>query len=158
MFGPAAVLREAKPPQSVISPAAHEHKTTFCIVGWASNTGGDDIGLAVAKTLQGATLPPSFLVAFHAKNVGKDVQTTYDLNPGDDKKLHWIKDGDTRRFIGFNSLGEHPETMVEFFNTHIGVTASRLPVLWSSQKSGLPRNGSFAFVCFFKSSFAPLRG
>ncbi|NOC45543.1 MULTISPECIES: hypothetical protein [unclassified Ruegeria] len=57
--------------------------------------GGDDIGPAAAKTMHGATVPPSFLVAFHAKNIGKDVQTTYDLIPGDDKKRHWVEDGDT---------------------------------------------------------------
>lgn len=48
-----------------------------------------------------------------------DVQTTYDLIPGEDKKLHWIEDGDTRRFIGYNFFGDHPETMVEWFDKHL---------------------------------------
>lgn len=49
----------------------------------------------------------------------EDVQATYDLIPGENKKLHWIGVGDTRRFIGYNFFGEHPETMVEFFDKHM---------------------------------------
>ncbi len=52
--------------------------------------------------------------------IPEDVQTTFDLNPGEEKKLHWIEDGDTRRFIGYNFFGEHPETMIEFFDKHMG--------------------------------------
>ncbi|QDG78312.1 S9 family peptidase [Labrenzia sp. PHM005] len=48
-----------------------------------------------------------------------DVQTTFDLIPGEDKKLHWIEDGDTRRFIGYNFFGDHPETMIEFFDKYV---------------------------------------
>lgn len=48
-----------------------------------------------------------------------DVQTTYDLISGEDKKLHWIEEGDTRRFIGYNFLGEHPESMIEFFDKYM---------------------------------------
>ncbi|MBO9409773.1 alpha/beta hydrolase [Shimia sp. R9_1] len=51
--------------------------------------------------------------------VPEDVQTTFDLLPNPDKKLHWIEDGDTRRFIGYNFFGEHPETMIEFFDKHM---------------------------------------
>ncbi|MEX0285449.1 MAG: alpha/beta hydrolase family protein [Paracoccaceae bacterium] len=49
-----------------------------------------------------------------------DVQTMFDLIPGNDKKLHWIEDGDTRRFIGYNFFGDHPETMIAFFDQHMG--------------------------------------
>ncbi|MBO9478179.1 alpha/beta hydrolase [Shimia sp. R11_0] len=48
-----------------------------------------------------------------------DVQETYDLIPGKEKKLHWLEDGDTQRFIGYNFFGEHPETMIEWFDRHI---------------------------------------
>lgn len=52
--------------------------------------------------------------------VPEDVQTTFDLLPNPNNKLHWIEDGDTRRFIGYNFFGEHPETMIEFFDKHMG--------------------------------------
>lgn len=51
--------------------------------------------------------------------IPEDVQSTFDLIPVDDKKLHWIEDGDTRRFIGYNFFGEHPETMIEFLDEHM---------------------------------------
>lgn len=48
-----------------------------------------------------------------------DVQTTYDLIPGEDKKLIWIEQGDTRRFVGYNYFGENPEPMVEWFDQYV---------------------------------------
>jgi pimeloyl-ACP methyl ester carboxylesterase len=51
--------------------------------------------------------------------VPEDVQTTFDLLPNPDKKLHWIEEGDTRRFIGYNVFGEHPDTMIDFFDEHM---------------------------------------
>ncbi|OJJ11530.1 hypothetical protein BKI51_07245 [Alphaproteobacteria bacterium AO1-B] len=48
-----------------------------------------------------------------------DVQTTYDLIPGTEKKLHWIEVGDTRRFIGYNFFGENPETMIAFYDKYM---------------------------------------
>lgn len=48
-----------------------------------------------------------------------DVQRTFDLIPGDDKKLFWIERGDTRRFIGYNYFGEHPEAMIEWFDRYM---------------------------------------
>lgn len=48
-----------------------------------------------------------------------DVQTTFDLIPYEDKKLYWIENSDTRRFIGYNFFGEHPETMIEWFDSHM---------------------------------------
>lgn len=48
-----------------------------------------------------------------------DVQTTFDLIPTTEKKLHWIEDGDTRRFIGYNYFGDNPETMVAWFNKYV---------------------------------------
>ena len=47
-----------------------------------------------------------------------DVQNTYDLIPGKDKKLFWIE-GTTRRFDGYNYFGEHPEQMIEFFDKYM---------------------------------------
>lgn len=52
--------------------------------------------------------------------VPDDVQTTYDLIPGEDKKLHWIEDGDTRRFIGYNFFGENPQSMIDWFDSYMG--------------------------------------
>ena len=47
-----------------------------------------------------------------------DVQKTFDLIPGNDKKLFWIE-GTTKRFIGYNYFGEHPEMMIEWFDTYM---------------------------------------
>ncbi|MCG7531085.1 alpha/beta hydrolase [Psychrobium sp. MM17-31] len=48
--------------------------------------------------------------------VPDDVQTTFDLLPVADKKLHWIEDGNPKRFIGYNYFGEHPAEMIEWFD------------------------------------------
>lgn len=45
----------------------------------------------------------------------EDVQTTFDLLTVEDKKLLWVE-GTTARFDGYNYFGEHPETMIEFFD------------------------------------------
>jgi hypothetical protein len=52
-----------------------------------------------------------------------DVQTIYDNISARDKRLFWIE-GTTRRFDGYNYFGEHPELMLEWFDTHVGKTAS----------------------------------
>ncbi|MFC9841225.1 hypothetical protein ACFVKB_46900 [Rhodococcus sp. NPDC127530] len=36
----------------------------------------------------------------------------------EDKKLFWIE-GTTQRFRGYNYFGEHPEPMLEWFDSHI---------------------------------------
>ncbi|WP_420553302.1 alpha/beta hydrolase family protein [Tenacibaculum aiptasiae] len=51
--------------------------------------------------------------------IPEDVQKTYDLIPGKDKKLFWIEEDNSKRFIGYNYLGEHPEMMLEWFNTYM---------------------------------------
>jgi uncharacterized protein len=47
-----------------------------------------------------------------------DVQTIYDNIPFTDKNLHWIE-GTDQRFQGYNYFGEHPEPMLEWFDTHM---------------------------------------
>lgn len=47
-----------------------------------------------------------------------DVETIYDNISTKDKKLFWIE-GTTRRFDGYNYLGEHPELMLEWFKAHM---------------------------------------
>lgn len=46
-------------------------KQLFALWEALQKLGGDDIGLAITQTMHGPTLPPSFLVAFHAKNIGE---------------------------------------------------------------------------------------
>ena len=48
-----------------------------------------------------------------------DVQTTFDLIPIEDKKLLWIEEGNPKRFIGYNYFGEHPESMIEWFDKYM---------------------------------------
>ncbi|QDG78313.1 AraC family transcriptional regulator [Labrenzia sp. PHM005] len=68
----AALLRDAKLPPSVFSPEGRMNtKQLFALWEALQTLGGDDIGLALTETMHGASLPPSFLVAFHAKNVGE---------------------------------------------------------------------------------------
>ncbi|MBO9402875.1 AraC family transcriptional regulator [Shimia sp. R9_3] len=68
----AALLRDAKLPSSVFSSEGRmTTKQLFAMWEALQTLGGDDIGLALTETMHGATLPPSFLVAFHAKNVGE---------------------------------------------------------------------------------------
>ncbi|WP_170334933.1 AraC family transcriptional regulator [Ruegeria arenilitoris] len=68
----AALLRDAKLPPSVFSPEGRmTTKQLFALWDALQALGGDDIGLALTDSMHEATLPPSFLVAFHAKNVGE---------------------------------------------------------------------------------------
>lgn len=71
------------------------------------------------KYAQNITMP-TYIVQNRddAWTIPDDVQTTYDLLPGD-KKLHWIEEGDTRRFIGYNFFGEHPESMIAWFDQYM---------------------------------------
>lgn len=46
-----------------------------------------------------------------------DVQQIFDAIPVTDKKLHWI-DGTTQRFKGYTYYSEHPEKMIDWFNSH----------------------------------------
>lgn len=48
-----------------------------------------------------------------------DVQTTFDMLRTEDKKLHWIENGDTRRFIGYNYFGENPDSMIDWFDKYV---------------------------------------
>lgn len=72
------------------------------------------------KHVQNLTVP-----AYIAQNkddvwtTPNDVQKTFDLIATEHKKLHWIEEGDTRRFIGYNFFGEHPESMIEWFNKYM---------------------------------------
>ena len=63
---------------------------------------------------------PTFIIQVHDDPITLpiDVQTTYDLIPGDEKKLLWIE-GTTRRFDGYNYFGEHPEQMIEFYDKYM---------------------------------------
>lgn len=68
----AALLRDAKLPPSVFSSQGRmTTKQLFAMWEALQSLGGDDIGLGLTETMHGATLPPSFLVAFHARNVGE---------------------------------------------------------------------------------------
>ncbi len=51
--------------------------------------------------------------------VPDDVQKTFDLIPGKDKKLFWIEEGNPKRFIGYNYFGENPEMMIEWFDKYM---------------------------------------
>ena len=63
---------------------------------------------------------PTFLlqVKDDAWTIPDDVQETFDLIPGEDKKLFWVE-GTTKRFAGYNYFGEHPEMMVEWFDKYM---------------------------------------
>lgn len=68
----AELLREAHLPHNAFSREARMTTQQLFVMWEALQTlGGDDIGLEMTLTMHGATLPPSFLVAFHAKNVGE---------------------------------------------------------------------------------------
>ena len=60
---------------------------------------------------------PTFII--QVKNdvwtIPDDVQKTFDLIPHKDKKLFWIE-GTTKRFVGYNYFGEHPEMMIRWFD------------------------------------------
>lgn len=65
---------------------------------------------------------PTFLlqVKDDAWTVPDDVQKTFDLLvlPEEDKKLFWVE-GTTKRFVGYNYFGEHPEMMIEWFDKYM---------------------------------------
>ncbi len=68
----ATLLQAAKLPSSAFSSEARmSTEQLFAMWDALQTLGGDDIGLALTQTMHGPTLPPSFLVAFHAKNVGE---------------------------------------------------------------------------------------
>ena len=46
------------------------------------------------------------------------MQQIFDNIPAEDKKLFWIE-GTTRRWDGYNYFPEHPEQMIEWFDTHM---------------------------------------
>jgi hypothetical protein len=46
-----------------------------------------------------------------------DVQTIFDNIPTTDKKLFWIEDS-TRRWDGYNYFPNHPELLIDWFDTH----------------------------------------
>jgi pimeloyl-ACP methyl ester carboxylesterase len=48
----------------------------------------------------------------------EDVQTIFDHIAANEKKLYWIE-GTTRRFDGYNWFGQHPESLIEWFNTYM---------------------------------------
>lgn len=63
---------------------------------------------------------PTFIIQVHDDVWTKpeDVQKTFDLIPGNDKKLFWIQ-GTTVRFDGYNYFGENPQQMLEWFDKHM---------------------------------------
>lgn len=68
----AALMREANLPSSVFSSERRmTTKQLFAMWEPLQILGGDDVGLELTETMHEATLPPSFLVAFRAKNVGE---------------------------------------------------------------------------------------
>ena len=68
-----------------------------------------------------AVTVPTLVVQVHDDVLTKpsDVQTIYDNISSPHKKLLWIE-GTTRRFDGYNYVGEHPEPMLDWFQTHMG--------------------------------------
>ena len=65
---------------------------------------------------------PTFITQVHDDALTKpsDVQQIFDNIPVKDKKLFWIE-GTTRRWDGYNYFPDHPEQMIEWFDTHMGV-------------------------------------
>ena len=47
----------------------------------------------------------------------EDVQAVYDAIPGSEKKLYWIE-GTTQRFHGYTYFSDHPEQMIDWYNTY----------------------------------------
>lgn len=60
----------------------------------------------VAQVHDDFTMPPSYM------------QEIYDNISAEDKKLFWIE-GTDLRFQGYNYFGEHPELVLEWFDTHM---------------------------------------
>jgi len=68
-----------------------------------------------------AVMVPTLVVQVHHDSITypSDVQAIYDNIPVKDKRLFWIE-GTTRRFDGYNYLGEHPDIMIDWFDEHMG--------------------------------------
>jgi hypothetical protein len=63
---------------------------------------------------------PTLVIQVHDDTLTKpsDVQTIYDKISAKDKRLFWIE-GTNRRFDGYNYLGQHPDLMLDWFNSHL---------------------------------------
>lgn len=63
---------------------------------------------------------PTFIIQVRDDSWSRpeDVQTTFDRLGTKEKKLYWIE-GKTERFDGYNYFGQHPEQMIEFFDTYM---------------------------------------
>lgn len=63
---------------------------------------------------------PTFVVQVHNDAVTKpyDIQAVYDNIPVEDKKLFWIE-GTTVRTEAYRYFPEHPEQVIEWFDTHM---------------------------------------
>ena len=67
-----ALLREAGLPVSIVNREARMSTAQFFALWRAmERLGGADIGHDLSTMLHGSTMPPSFLVAFHAKDLGE---------------------------------------------------------------------------------------
>ena len=71
------------------------------------DTGAVTVPTLVAQVHDDFTMPASY------------VQEIYDNISAEDKKLFWIE-GTDLRFQGYNYFGEHPELVLEWFDTHMG--------------------------------------
>ncbi|MGV0862400.1 hypothetical protein ABQE96_24830 [Mycobacteroides chelonae] len=63
---------------------------------------------------------PTLLVQVHddAMTYPSDVQAMHDNVAAADKKLFWIE-GTTNRFDGYTYFNDHPELLLEWFDSHI---------------------------------------
>ncbi len=63
---------------------------------------------------------PTFITQVHDDALTKpsDVQHIFDNMPVKDKKLFWIE-GTTRRWDGYTYFPEHPEQLIDWFDTHM---------------------------------------
>ncbi|KAF4334471.1 gibberellin biosynthesis-related [Fusarium beomiforme] len=63
---------------------------------------------------------PTFIIQVRDDVLTKpaDVQSIFDNIPAAKKKLFWIE-GSTRRWDGYNYFPEHPEQMIDWFDTHM---------------------------------------
>jgi hypothetical protein len=68
----------------------------------------------------GAVRMPTLVAQVHDDTLTypSDVQAIYDNIGAADKKLHWIE-GTDQRFRGYNYFGEHPEVMLDWFDSHM---------------------------------------
>ncbi|KRQ19275.1 MULTISPECIES: alpha/beta hydrolase [Mycobacteroides] len=81
--------------------------------GWHLNE------LSPREYAKDVTLPTLVVQVHHDSMVyPKDVQSIYDNVAATDKKLFWIE-GTTNRFDGYTYFTDHPELLLEWFDTHI---------------------------------------